>query len=70
VSRLLRTRYGPIAMPRALKRGMSREMEPAEVEALFGTLGIQAPGAAPRRGAGSTARVSPAAGRRGVARRR
>jgi 23S rRNA pseudouridine2605 synthase len=70
VSRLLRTRYGPIAMPRTLKRGMSREMEPAEVEALFGTLGIQAPGAAARGGAGSAARGSPAAGRRGVARRR
>jgi 23S rRNA pseudouridine2605 synthase len=69
VSRLLRTRYGPFAMPRTLKRGMSRELEPAEVAALFATLGLERPGA-PAGAPHGSGRSSPAAGRRGVARRR
>jgi 23S rRNA pseudouridine2605 synthase len=70
VSRLLRTRYGPISMPRTLKRGMSRELEPAEVQALFGTLAIKAPGASARGGRRPEQSGSAAAGRRGVLRRR
>lgn len=38
VSRLMRVRYGPVAMPPGLKRGMWRELEPQEVEALQKTL--------------------------------
>ena len=70
VSRLLRTRYGPISMPRTLKRGMSREMEPAEVEALFATVGLKVPGAEARGAPRTASQRFPAAGRRGIARRR
>jgi len=35
VSRLMRVRYGPIALPRNLKRGQCRELEPEEVQALL-----------------------------------
>lgn len=45
VSRLMRVRYGPIALPPTLKRGMSRELEPAEVQALLTALNKQSPGA-------------------------
>lgn len=70
VSRLLRTRYGPISMPRTLKRGMSREMEPAEVEALFATVGMKVPGAEARGTPRTASQRSLVAGRRGIARRR
>jgi 23S rRNA pseudouridine2605 synthase len=35
VSRLLRTRYGPLRLPPQLKRGQQRELPPAEVKALL-----------------------------------
>lgn len=38
VSRLMRVRYGPIALPAGLKRGQCVELEPAEVEALLKAL--------------------------------
>jgi 23S rRNA pseudouridine2605 synthase len=38
VSRLMRVRYGPIALPANLKRGQCYELEPAEVQALLQTL--------------------------------
>ncbi|GLW61347.1 MAG: 23S rRNA pseudouridine(2605) synthase RluB [Hydrogenophilus thermoluteolus] len=36
VSRLIRVRYGPIALPPRLKRGMWQELPPEEVSRLFG----------------------------------
>lgn len=38
VSRLMRVRYGPIALPAGLKRGQCVELKPAEVEALLKAL--------------------------------
>ncbi|MCX7891751.1 MAG: rRNA pseudouridine synthase [Burkholderiales bacterium] len=70
VSRLIRTRFGPIALPRALKRGMSRELEPAEVSALLAQLGMGAPGPQTRPTRVQLARPGRAPGRRGSARQR
>jgi len=39
VSRLLRTRYGPLRLPPQLKRGQQRELPPAEVKALLAAVG-------------------------------
>jgi 23S rRNA pseudouridine2605 synthase len=41
VSRLKRVRYGDITLPRLLKRGHAVEMEPAEVEKLRKTFGLE-----------------------------
>ncbi len=38
VSRLMRVRYGPIALPPRLKRGMSQELGEQELRTLFGQL--------------------------------
>ena len=38
VSRLMRVRYGPVALPANLKRGQCYELEPAEVQALLKAL--------------------------------
>ena len=46
VSRLIRTRYGVVAMPTAIKRGEWLELEPAAVNVLVESAGL-APGAAP-----------------------
>jgi 23S rRNA pseudouridine2605 synthase len=46
VSRLIRTRYGVVAMPTAIKRGEWLELEPAAVNTLVESAGL-APGAAP-----------------------
>lgn len=43
VSRLMRVRYGPIVLPPRLRRGMARELEPAEVSALLSSLEPAAP---------------------------
>jgi len=40
VSRLMRVRYGPVALPSSLKRGQCRELEPAEVQTLLRSLGV------------------------------
>jgi 23S rRNA pseudouridine2605 synthase len=40
VSRLIRVRFGPVAMPPRLKRGMREELPEAEVEALLDWCGI------------------------------
>jgi 23S rRNA pseudouridine2605 synthase len=38
VSRLMRVRYGPVALPASLKRGQCYELEPAEVQGLLKAL--------------------------------
>jgi 23S rRNA pseudouridine2605 synthase len=50
VSRLIRTRYGVLAMPTSLKRGNLEELEAADVAALVASAGLDAPaaGGAPR----------------------
>ena len=47
VSRLIRTRYGMIAMPTHLKRGNLAELEAADVNALVASAGLRAEGAGP-----------------------
>jgi len=42
VSRLMRVRFGPIALPRGLRRGQSRELADADVAALLRTLDLPA----------------------------
>ena len=42
VSRLIRTRYGRVAMPPALKRGEVGELEPQDVNALLKSVGLKA----------------------------
>jgi len=39
VSRLLRTRYGPLRLPPQLKRGQQRELNPGEVKSLLDAVG-------------------------------
>ena len=50
VSRLIRTRYGMLAMPTSLKRGNLAELESADVGALVASAGLPSPaaGAVPR----------------------
>jgi 23S rRNA pseudouridine2605 synthase len=43
VSRLIRIRYGVVSLPRGLKRGMWREMEPEDARKLLEWAGIPAP---------------------------
>jgi 23S rRNA pseudouridine2605 synthase len=51
VSRLMRVRFGAIALPRGLKRGGFLELSRRETRELLGSLGLQAPAeAAPRGG--------------------
>jgi 23S rRNA pseudouridine2605 synthase len=41
VSRLIRVRYGPIALPRNMRRGDLRPLKPAEVDALCRRVGLE-----------------------------
>lgn len=41
VSRLIRVRYGPVALPRDMRRGEIRELGPAEVAALCRSIGLE-----------------------------
>ncbi len=41
VSRLSRTRFGPLRMPRILARGKSRPLSPGEIRNLYGVAGMQ-----------------------------
>lgn len=43
VSRLIRTRHGPISLPRGLKRGRWEEMDEAQVRALLTSVGLKLP---------------------------
>jgi len=43
VSRLIRTRHGPIALPRGLKRGRWEELEDSQVRTLMASVGLKAP---------------------------
>lgn len=67
VSRLMRVRFGPIALPSHLKRGQMRELDEGEIARLFGALELAPVAAAPRRAAGRAAgakRPTPCHGRR------
>jgi 23S rRNA pseudouridine2605 synthase len=48
VSRILRTRFGPMTMDRALSRGRHRELTQEERDALYAAVGISAAGSRPR----------------------
>jgi 23S rRNA pseudouridine2605 synthase len=53
VSRLIRTRYGRVSLPPAVKRGQTQELEPQEVSALMVSAGLRSGGGAqPAGGAG------------------
>ncbi|MFM0286560.1 23S rRNA pseudouridine(2605) synthase RluB [Paraburkholderia megapolitana] len=43
VSRLIRTRHGPIQLPRGLKRGRWEELEDNQVRSLLASVGLKAP---------------------------
>ncbi|WP_175115469.1 23S rRNA pseudouridine(2605) synthase RluB, partial [Paraburkholderia solisilvae] len=43
VSRLIRTRHGPISLPRGLKRGRWEELEDNQVRSLLAAVGLKAP---------------------------
>jgi 23S rRNA pseudouridine2605 synthase len=43
VSRLIRTRHGPISLPRGLKRGRWEELEENQVRSLMASVGLKAP---------------------------
>jgi 23S rRNA pseudouridine2605 synthase len=49
VSRLIRVRYGNIGLPRLLRPGRSRELEPEEAGPLYESVGLTLPAAKPRK---------------------
>lgn len=51
VTRLIRTRYGTLAMPSLLKRGDLRELEAAEVATVLAAAGLRTPAGHPHAGA-------------------
>lgn len=59
VSRLMRVRFGPIALPAHLKRGQMRELDETEIARLLAALEFQPRIAAPKISAGRPARPKP-----------
>jgi len=59
VSRLMRVRFGPIALPAHLKRGQMRELDEAEISRLLATLEFQPRIAASKISTGRPARPQP-----------
>lgn len=43
VNRLIRVAYGPLTLPRGLRRGQYRELTPKETQALYRSAGLRAP---------------------------
>lgn len=41
VSRLIRVRYGPVALPRNMRRGQVRSLTPAEIAVLYRSVGLE-----------------------------
>ncbi|SAK96298.1 ribosomal large subunit pseudouridine synthase B [Caballeronia glebae] len=58
VSRLIRTRHGPIALPRGLKRGRWEELEDNQVRSLMESVGLKVP-TAEKGGRSAAPRVQP-----------
>jgi 23S rRNA pseudouridine2605 synthase len=48
VSRLVRTGFGPVNLPRGLRRGRFADLDPAEVAGLYESVSMQPPESAPR----------------------
>jgi 23S rRNA pseudouridine2605 synthase len=59
VSRLMRVRFGPIALPSHLKRGQMRELDEAELARLLAALELKPPAVAPKSAASRAARPAP-----------
>ena len=64
VSRIMRTRYGPVTMDRAISRGRHRELDTTERDALYAALGLGS--AKPKSTAKPRPNARPAAGTRGA----
>lgn len=59
VSRLMRVRFGPIALPSHLKRGQTHELDQAEISRLLAALEFRNEAAPPKPAAGKPVRTAP-----------